>query len=120
MSAAVAAAQDQGVNGVRYDVFLCLLPMFHVFGLSVITIVQLSRGNTVVVMERFEMETMMRAIERFRVSYLFVVPPVMIALAKKGRGREYDLGREVMEEVAWIFPQAEVVQVKTFLVISNF
>lgn len=76
-----------------------------------------------VVMGRFEMELTLRSIERYRVSYLFVVPPVMIALAKQGKATKYDLsslrmlgsgaaplGKDVMEEVSKIFPNTDVVQ----------
>ncbi|XP_020260908.1 4-coumarate--CoA ligase-like 1, partial [Asparagus officinalis] len=123
ISVAMMAVQDQDTRGEPPNIFLCFLPMFHIFGLSVITFAQLARGNTVVVMKRFDMEMTLRSIERYRVSYLFVVPPVMIALAKQGKVTKYDLsslrrlgsgaaplGKDVMEEVAGIFPQADIVQ----------
>nr|WAU48310.1 4-coumarate: coenzyme A ligase [Gloriosa superba] len=123
ISTALMAAADQDRKGEPPNTFLCFLPMFHIFGLSVIAYSQLSRGNPVVLMGRFEMEGVLRAIERYRVSYMFVVPPVMIALAKQGRKGKYDLsslkflgsgaaplGKDVMEEVAKNFPQTEIVQ----------
>jgi 4-coumarate--CoA ligase len=98
--------------------------MFHIFGLSVITFGQLQRGNTVVVMSGFAMDAVMKAVERYRVTNLFCVPPVMIALAKQGMTGKYDLsslqfigsgaaplGKDVMEVVAKNFPNAEIVQV---------
>ena len=36
--------------------FLCVLPMFHAFGLAVILYSQLQIGNAVVSMTRFELE----------------------------------------------------------------
>jgi 4-coumarate--CoA ligase len=63
-------------------------------------------------------------VERFRVTYLFCVPPVMIALAKIGRAGKYDLsslkfigsgaaplGKDVMEVVARNFPGTVIAQV---------
>ncbi|CAD6209597.1 unnamed protein product [Miscanthus lutarioriparius] len=41
---------------------LCFLPMFHLFGLSVVTLRQLQRGNAVVVMPRFDMDAAMAAV----------------------------------------------------------
>ncbi|KEH29991.1 AMP-dependent CoA ligase [Medicago truncatula] len=38
------------------NVFLCVLPMFHVFRLAVITYAQLRRGSAVVSTGRFELE----------------------------------------------------------------
>ncbi|CAL4937683.1 unnamed protein product [Urochloa decumbens] len=123
ISAAAMVTADQDEHGERPNVFLCFLPMFHIFGLSVITFGQMQRGNTVVVMSRFDMDAVMAAVERHRVTYLFGVPPVMIALAKLGRAGKYDLsslrfigsgaaplGKDVMEVVAKNFPEAAIVQ----------
>ncbi|XP_073008906.1 4-coumarate--CoA ligase-like 1 [Typha latifolia] len=123
ISAGVMVTADQEFHREPPNIFLCFLPMFHIFGLAVITYGQLSRGNTVVSMGRFEMETMMKAIERYKITHLFCVPPVMIALAKQGNVRKYDLrslkflgsgaaplGKDVMEEVSKNFPNTEVVQ----------
>ncbi|KAJ6840843.1 uncharacterized protein M6B38_118940 [Iris pallida] len=122
--AALMAAADQDLRGEGGNTFLCFLPMFHVFGLSVIAYSQLRRGNSVVLMPRFEMDLTLRSIERYRVNYLWLVPPVVIALAKQaGKVAEYDLsslrwlgsgaaplGKDVMEEVSRVLPQAQIVQ----------
>ncbi|KAJ0967315.1 hypothetical protein J5N97_024232 [Dioscorea zingiberensis] len=123
ISAALMASADQDLNGDPPNVFLCFLPLFHIFGLSVIAYAQLYRGNSLVIMKRFEMEMMLRAIEKFRVTHLYVVPPVMIALAKQGKVTRYDLsslrhlgcgaaplGKDVMAEVAKLIPKAEIFQ----------
>jgi acyl-CoA synthetase (AMP-forming)/AMP-acid ligase II len=75
-------------------------------------------------MSGFTMDAVMKAVERYRVTNLFCVPPVMIALAKQGMAGKYDLsslkyigsgaaplGKDVMEVVAKNFPKAEIVQV---------
>ncbi|CAL4912626.1 unnamed protein product [Urochloa decumbens] len=123
ISAAAMVTADQDEYGEGPNVFLCFLPMFHIFGLSVITFGQIQRGNTVVVMSRFDMDAVMAAVERHRVTHLFGVPPVMIALAKLGRAGKYDLsslrfigsgaaplGKDVMEVVAKNFQEAAIVQ----------
>lgn len=74
-------------------------------------------------MGRFDLEMVLRSIEKYRVTYLFVVPPVMIALAKYNVGKKYDLsslrrlgsgaaplGKDIMEECAKNFPHALVIQ----------
>ncbi|KAM0887128.1 hypothetical protein ACQ4PT_029272 [Festuca glaucescens] len=117
------ATSDQDQRGEGANVCLCFLPMFHIFGLAVITFAQLQRGNTVVVMSSFAMDTVMRAVERYRVTHLLCVPPVMIALAKQGMSGRHDLsslrfilsaaaplGKDVMEVVAKNFRNAEIVQ----------
>ncbi|XP_051219505.1 4-coumarate--CoA ligase-like 1 isoform X1 [Lolium perenne] len=114
---------DQDQRGDGANVCLCFVPMFHIFGLAVITFAQLQRGNAVVVMSSFAMDTVMRAVERYRVTHLLCVPPVMIALAKQGMSGSHDLsslrfilsaaaplGKDVMEVVAKNFPNADIVQ----------
>ncbi|CAM0870815.1 unnamed protein product [Alopecurus aequalis] len=125
VAASTMVTSDQDQRGDGANVFLCFLPMFHIFGLSVITFGQLQRGNAVVVMSGFAMDAVMRAVQEHRVTDLFCVPPVMIALAKHGRALagKYDLssltqigsgaaplGKDVMEAVAKNFPHAHIVQ----------
>ncbi|XP_047070178.1 4-coumarate--CoA ligase-like 1 [Lolium rigidum] len=123
IAASTMATSDQDQRGEGANVCLCFVPMFHIFGLAVITFAQLQRGNTVVVMTGFAMDAVMRAVERYRVTHLLCVPPVMIALAKQGMsGRHHlsslrfilsaaaPLGKDVMEVVAKNFPNADIVQ----------
>ncbi|KAJ1298752.1 hypothetical protein BS78_01G477600 [Paspalum vaginatum] len=123
ISAAPMITADQDAHEEGPNVFLCFLPMFHIFGLAVITFAQMHRGNTIVVMSGFDMDSVMAAVQRHRVTHLFCVPPVMIALAKLGRAGRYDLsslkfigsgaaplGKDVMEAVAKNFPDAVIAQ----------
>ena len=115
---------DQDARGEGPNVLLCFLPMFHLFGLSIVTLGQLQRGNAVVVMPRFDVDSAMAAVQRHRVTCLYCVPPVMVALARHGSAGRYDLsslklilsgaaplGKDVMEAVAKDFPGADIVQV---------
>jgi len=125
ISAAPMITADQDTHGEAPNVFLCFLPMFHIFGLSVLTFAQMQRGNAVVAMSmpRFDMDFVMAAVQRYRVTHIFCVPPVMIALAKIERTGKYDLsslrfigsgaaplGKDVMEVVARNFPDAIIAQ----------
>ncbi|TVU48348.1 hypothetical protein EJB05_07982 [Eragrostis curvula] len=123
ISSSTMVTSDQDQRGEGPNVFLCFLPMFHIFGMSVISFGQLQRGNAIVAMSGFDMNSVMAAVQRHRVTHLFCVPPVMIALAKHGKAGKYDLsslkfigsgaaplGKDVMEVVAKNFPDAEIVQ----------
>ncbi|PON49057.1 4-coumarate-CoA ligase [Parasponia andersonii] len=114
---------DQDRYGEPQNVCLCFLPMFHIFGLSVITYSQLRRGNSVVSMGKFEFENALRVVEKYRVTHMFVVPPVMIALAKQSVVKKYDLsslkmvlsgaaplGKDVMEKCAENVNGAAIIQ----------
>jgi 4-coumarate--CoA ligase len=115
---------DQDRHGEPRNVLLCFIPMFHVFGLSVITYSQLRRGNMVVSMGKFELQKVLGAVEKYKVTFLYVVPPVMILLAKHSAVKKYDLsslkrigsgaaplGKDVMEEIARNFPLVPIIQV---------
>lgn len=123
IAAARMVTSDQDERREGPNVFLCFLPMFHIFGLSVITYAQLHRGNAIIAMSRFDINSLMEAVQRHRVTHLFCVPPVIIALAKHGKAGKYDLsslkfigsgaaplGKDVMEVVAKKFPDSEIVQ----------
>lgn len=123
----IAAALMRTADPERYAepkrVYLCFLPMFHVFGLAVTAYSQLRGGNTVVSMAKFELERVLEAVEKYRVTHLPVVPPVMILLAKHRALKKYDLsslkqiasgaaplGKDVMEESAKNFPHVDIAQ----------
>ncbi|XP_050282518.1 probable CoA ligase CCL7 isoform X3 [Quercus robur] len=123
----IAASQmvtmDQEVAGERHNVYLCVLPMFHVFGLAVILYAQLQAGSTLVSMGRFELEKVLAAVERYRISHFWVVPPIILALAKQSVVKKYDLsslkqilsgaaplGKDLMEECIRNVPNAVVMQ----------
>ncbi|KAE9445860.1 hypothetical protein C3L33_22227, partial [Rhododendron williamsianum] len=65
--------------------------MFHVFGLAVIMYARLQRGDGIVSMAKFDLEMFLRAMEKYRVTHLWVVPPIVLALAKNSVLRKYDV-----------------------------
>ncbi|KAK4486322.1 hypothetical protein RD792_008993 [Penstemon davidsonii] len=67
------------------NVYLAVVPMFHVYGLSLFVMGLLSLGNTIVTMRRFDADDMVRAIDKYGVTHLHVVPPLMTALTRKGK-----------------------------------
>ncbi|GFZ12827.1 AMP-dependent synthetase and ligase family protein [Actinidia rufa] len=123
MAAALMVSADQDLTGEMHSVYLCVLPMFHVFGLAVIMYSQLQRGNAVVSLGKFDLEMFLRTVEKYRVTHLWVVPPIILALAKQSAVKKYDLsslrhigsgaaplGKDLMAECAKNFPQAVVMQ----------
>ncbi|KAL0645193.1 hypothetical protein Bca4012_043484 [Brassica carinata] len=71
IAASLMVTMDQDLMGEYHGVFLCFLPLFHVFGLAVIAYSQLQRGNALVSMARFELELLLKNIERYRVTQLW-------------------------------------------------
>jgi acyl-CoA synthetase (AMP-forming)/AMP-acid ligase II len=72
-------------------VTLALLPMFHIFGLTVITLCGLARGAKLITLARFEPEAFLQALQQHRVTHLAVVPPILHFLALHPLVGAYDL-----------------------------
>ena len=73
------------------DVLLAVLPYFHIYGLTVNMNFALARGATVVTMARFDLAAFLETIERHRVTRAFLVPPILLALAKHPLVDRHDL-----------------------------
>jgi acyl-CoA synthetase (AMP-forming)/AMP-acid ligase II len=73
------------------DVVLCVLPLYHIYGLSVIMNLGLYTGATIVVMPRFDLEDFLRIMQDYRVTLAPIVPPLILALSKHPLVEAYDL-----------------------------
>ncbi|MBA0616594.1 hypothetical protein Godav_016633, partial [Gossypium davidsonii] len=98
------------------------VPLFYVFGFFMLASA-FSMGETTIFTERFEFEGMLRAIEKYKVTYMPVSPPLVLALTKSDLTNKYDissllmlgssgalLGKEVAERFKEKFPTVELVQ----------
>lgn len=74
-----------------YKMYLCSMPLFHIFGLRFM-VCSLAAGATIVMPPKFDMEEILRSIEQYRVTLLPTVPSVLAALAKSTGAHKYDLG----------------------------
>ncbi|KAE8355052.1 hypothetical protein BDV28DRAFT_129818 [Aspergillus coremiiformis] len=94
--------------------WLCLLPMYHAMAQTIFIAAALHRGTPVYIMPKFDFIQMLEYAEKFRISDLILVPPVVVALAKHPavKSGKYDLssieaissgaaplGREICGEV---------------------
>ncbi|MFQ6624845.1 hypothetical protein Gotur_004067 [Gossypium turneri] len=123
IASSLMVTKDQELAGDIHRVYLCILPMFHVFGLAVMVYAQVQMGNALVSMAKFDFEMFLRNVEKYRATHLWVVPPIVLAMAKQNVVDKFDLsslkqigsgaaplGKELMEECAKKFPQAVVMQ----------
>lgn len=60
--------------------FLCTVPMFHIYGLVAFATGLIASGATVVVLSKFEIHEMLAAIGLYKITYLPLVPPILVAL----------------------------------------
>ncbi len=66
----------------RGETVLCFLPFFHIYGMQVLMNRALGSGGKVVTMPRFDLEQFLSLCQEHQVRRAFVVPPVVLALAK--------------------------------------
>jgi acyl-CoA synthetase (AMP-forming)/AMP-acid ligase II len=73
------------------DVVLGLLPFYHIYGMVVIMSWALYKGATVVTMPRFDMEQFLTILQKYSITYAFLVPPIILGLAKHPLVAQFDL-----------------------------
>lgn len=64
------------------DRLICVLPLFHIYGLVVVLNMGLYTGATIVTMPRFELESFLKTAQDYEVSLAHLVPPIVLALSK--------------------------------------
>jgi acyl-CoA synthetase (AMP-forming)/AMP-acid ligase II len=74
-----------------HECLVCVLPMFHIYGITAITSIGLHLGATIVVLPRYDLETLLATVQERRVTFLHVVPPILLELAKDPRVAHFDL-----------------------------
>src|SRR6266566_2156157 len=88
-------ANMRQMDGLDYfcqdDILLCVLPLFHIYGLVVVLNMGLHLGATIVIMPRFDLELFLELIQKYRVTLSHIVPPIVLKLAKDPLIDNYDL-----------------------------
>lgn len=75
----------------RDDRVLALLPFFHIYGMTVLLNIALKRRARLVTMPKFDLPEFLRIIQDHGCTYLFIAPPIAVALAKHPLVDQYDL-----------------------------
>src|SRR5687767_6628717 len=73
------------------DTLICVLPLFHIYGLVVILNMGLYTGATIVTLPRFELDQFLKCIDDYGVTMAHLVPPIVLALSKSPLVDDYDL-----------------------------
>jgi long-chain acyl-CoA synthetase len=101
---------------------ICVLPLFHIYALTVILLSSLERGNLISLHQRFEVEAVMRDIEVKRATAFPGVPTMWIAIASLPDLESRDLsslmycgsgGAPLPVEVARIFERKTNMKLKS-------
>ncbi|HEU4397351.1 MAG TPA: 4-coumarate--CoA ligase family protein [Actinomycetota bacterium] len=73
------------------DKLIAVLPFFHIYGQVVLMAAALWQGATLVSMPRFDLEDFLRILQEQRITQAYLVPPIVLALAKHPMVDKYDL-----------------------------
>lgn len=88
-------ANMRQMDGLEYfhhdDTLLCVLPLFHIYGLVVVLNMGLHQGATIVTMPRFDLEQFLSLIVKYRVTLSHIVPPIVLQLVRNPIVSDYDL-----------------------------
>lgn len=68
-----------------------ILPFYHIYGMTVILSMALRQGATVVTMPKFEMEAFCGLVQNHRIKSAYLVPPIILGLAKQPVVDDFDL-----------------------------
>lgn len=73
------------------DTLVCVLPLFHIYGLVAIANLAMFSGAKVVMMPRFDFVQLLKVMQDYRVTFAHLVPPIILALTKQPVVDDYDL-----------------------------
>jgi acyl-CoA synthetase (AMP-forming)/AMP-acid ligase II len=90
LAANVAQIKAAGLSW-EGETMICVLPLFHIYGLVAIANHGLHCGATIVTLPRFDFEQLLECLQEHRVSVAPLVPPVVLAMAKSPVVENYDL-----------------------------
>lgn len=107
------------------QVLLGLLPFSHAYGLVIMAHVAPYRGDEVIVLPNFQLNTFLMAIQRFKIEQLNIVPPILVQMVSNHeKCRKFDLssvrfvytggaplGRETIHGLSTLYPHWHLGQV---------
>ncbi|KAK7403502.1 hypothetical protein QQX98_010732 [Neonectria punicea] len=112
-------------HGIESQVLLGLLPFGHAYGLVIMAHVAPYRGDEVVVLPNFQLNTFLAAIQRFKIEQLNIVPPILVQMVNNHRKCNKfvlssvrfvytggaPLGTETIEKLSSLYPHWHLGQV---------
>ena len=73
------------------DVCYAVLPFFHIYGMQILMNMTTAVGGKVVTAPRFDLVQMLESVQKHGITQLYLVPPIVLALAKHPIIDQYDL-----------------------------
>ncbi len=76
---------------VPEDRVLAVLPFFHIYGMTVLLNLALRQRSSLVTMPKFDLVEFLTNIQNFKCTFLFIAPPIAVALAKHPIVDQFDI-----------------------------
>jgi len=73
------------------DVSLCVLPLFHIYGLTVTMNIPIAVGASIVLLPSFHVEEVMKTIQKMKVTLFSGAPAMYIAINSKPNAKSFNL-----------------------------
>ncbi len=73
------------------DRVLAVLPFFHIYGMTVLLNLALRQRSSLVTMPKFDLVEFLTIIQNFKCTFLFIAPPIAVALAKHPIVDQFDI-----------------------------
>ncbi|RAL14781.1 acetyl-CoA synthetase-like protein [Aspergillus homomorphus CBS 101889] len=87
-------AQNVAIDGgnlTTADRAIAVLPFFHIYGITYLLNLTVFIGMSIAVLPRYAFDPFCTTIQRHRITYAYVVPPVVLELVTNPRVTQYDL-----------------------------
>ncbi|KAF2126881.1 4-coumarate-CoA ligase-like protein [Dothidotthia symphoricarpi CBS 119687] len=117
----MSALQPGYAEKVKHKRVLCFLPMYHAMAQAAFCVNAPKQRLAVYMMPRFDFLQMLQNVQRYRITDLVLVPPVLIAMAKHPATKTFDLssvahvstgaaplGREASQEFERLWPDGSI------------
>jgi acyl-CoA synthetase (AMP-forming)/AMP-acid ligase II len=75
----------------RDDTLICVVPMYHLYGLHIVINLGLSEGATIVTIPRYDLDQFLDSLEHYKVTIAPLVPPLVLALSRAPQLDDHDL-----------------------------
>lgn len=73
------------------DRMVCVVPMYHLYGLHIVVNIGLSQGATIVTVPRYDLNQFLATLEQYKITIAPLVPPLVLALSRAPAVDDYDL-----------------------------
>jgi acyl-CoA synthetase (AMP-forming)/AMP-acid ligase II len=77
----------------KKDTMVCVVPMYHLYGLHVVVNLGLSPGAAIVILPRYDLGQFLRTLERYGVTVAPLVPPLVLELSRAPEVDQHDLSK---------------------------